>query len=221
MSLLPTGAGSAKQQSGFLVQTGGTITGSLMFLDSPCSGIGDVSGTVNGTSVSLAVNPTGVQIALTGTLGSNQQTMGGDFTILQAGCSGTSSAPLAGTWTADLVKALNGNITGTFVSKENVAYPITGQITQGPNTGVSTAALSGSLNVTGYCFASANIVGTVSGTALVISLVNADGSQAGQINAISSLDGTQVSGSYSILAQGSTGMAPCKGGDGGTVTFNL
>jgi len=224
IALLPTGQTFARKQSGFLVQNGNAVTGSLLFLDSPCSGIGSVTGTVDGSSISLASDPTGVQLTLTGALGSNQQSMGGNFTLLQAGCSGTSSAPLAGTWTADLVKPLNGNITGTFISNSKQfpgPYQVTGQITQGANTGISAVPLTGSITVSGYCFPGATITGTISGTALVINLVNTDGTQVGQITATTSLDGTLIMGDYSILAQGPSGTQPCRGGDGGILTFNL
>lgn len=220
MSLLPTGKKLAKTQSGFLVQTGSTVTGSLMVLDSPCSGVGDVTGTIDSTGVSLTVNPTQLQVSLTGTVGSDQKSMSGDFTILQFGCSGTSSAPLSGTWTANLVAPLNGKIQGTFTS-QGVTYPVSGQISQGPNTGISTAALSGNITVSGYCFLGAGFTGTVSGTALVLNLLNPDGSQAGQMTGANSVDGTSISGKYSLTPP-SNSPAPCKGGEGGgTFSFNL
>src|SRR5579871_6978871 len=52
MSLLPTGKTLAKTQSGFLQQSGSTVTGGLMVLDSPCSGVGNVTGTLDGSTVS-------------------------------------------------------------------------------------------------------------------------------------------------------------------------
>jgi hypothetical protein len=219
MSLLPTGKTLAKTQSGFLVQTGNNVTGRVMVLDSPCSGVGDVSGTIDGTGVSLSVSPTELDIVLTGSVGSDQKSMSGNFTLQQNGCSGTSSAPLSGTWTADLVAPLNGKIQGTFTSKEGVTYPVAGQISQGPNTGTSTAILTGNFTVSGYCFFGAGFTGTVSGTALVLNLLNPDGSQAGQMTGSNSTDGTSISGKYNISAEGDT--PPCKGGDGGTFSFSL
>jgi len=225
MALLPNGKTLAKKQSGFLLQSGSAVTGNVLFLDPPCSGIGSVTGSVNGTNVSLAINPTGVQISLTGTIGSDQASMSGTFTLLQAGCSGTSAAPLAGTWTANLVAPLNGTIQGSFTSKEGVVYQVGSgsTLSQGPNTGVSSVPLAGNISVssdTPYCFTGATITGSVSGTALALNLLNADGTQLGNMNGTTSLDGTSVTGTYSILAQG-TGTGACGGGDGGTFTFSL
>lgn len=219
MSLLPTGRTLARGQSGFLLQNGNTVTGGMMLLNAPCSGIGGADGSVNGAAVSLEVNPTGVNITLTGTLGTDQQSMSGSYILLATGCTGTTSAPETGTFTANLVTPLNGNLQGTFTSKEGITYSVTGQVSQGPNTGISTASLTGNLNVRGYCFSAANIAGTVSGTAVVMNLVDATGAQVGQLTATASLDGTLVTGKYSILAQ--TGTPPCGGGDGGTMTLNL
>ena len=220
MSLLPTGKKLAKTQSGFLLQTGNTVTGGLMVLDSPCSGVGDVTGTIDSTGVSLAVNPTQLQITLTGTVGSDRRSMSGDFGMLQFGCSGTSSAPLSGTWMANLVAPVNGKIQGTFTSNKGGTYPVAGQISQGPNTGSSTATLSGNITVTGYCFLGAGFTGTVSGTALVLNLLDPYGSQVGQITGTNSIDGVSISGIYNLLPQ-TNAPPPCKWGDGGTFAFTL
>src|ERR1700679_526355 len=102
-----------KTQSGFLVQNGGNVAGSVLFTDIPCSGIGGVTGTVSGTDVSLVVDPVGVEVNLSGTVGSGQTAMSGNYTILSTGCSGTETAPQTGTWTASLVSPFSGNIQGT------------------------------------------------------------------------------------------------------------
>jgi hypothetical protein len=220
MSLLPTGKTLAKTQSGFLVQNGSAVTGGLMVLDSPCSGVGNVTGTIDSTGVSLSVTPTLLQVALTGSVGSDQKSMSGNFTMLEFGCGGTSSAPLSGTWTANLVASLNGKILGTFTSREGVTYPVAGQISQGPNTGISTATLTGNITASGYCFLGAGFTGTVSGTALVLSLLDPTGAQVGQMTGSNSIDGTSITGKYVLQAQPNA-PPPCKGGDGGTFTFNL
>ena len=220
MNLLPTGRTLAKTQSGFLLQNGNTVTGGLMVLDSPCSGVGDVTGTADSTGVSLTVNPTQLQITLTGTLGSDQKSMSGDFNMLEFGCSGTSSAPLSGTWTATLVAPVSGKIQGTFTSNEGVTYPIAGQISQGPNTGISTSILTGNITASGYCFLGAGFTGTVSGTALVLTLLDPHGVQVGQMTGTNSIDGTSITGKYNLGPQPSA-PPPCKGGDGGKFTFSL
>jgi hypothetical protein len=211
-----------KTQSGFLVQNGGNVAGSVLFTDIPCSGIGGVTGTVSGTDVSLVVDPVGVEVNLSGTVGSGQTAMSGNYTILSTGCSGTETAPQTGTWTASLVSPFSGNIQGTFASTpHSTTYAITGSVKQGSNTGVSTAPLTGTMNATGYCFAAANITGSIGGTAVVIDLADTDGVEVGQIIGTSSLDGTSFTGTYQILGLGSTVPPPCGDGDSGAVTFSL
>lgn len=211
-------------QSGFLVDTNGVLTGSMMFADIACSGVGSVSGTVNGSDVSFNVTPTGINMEFTGSM-SQPSTMTGSYTILSSGCSGVYSAPQTGTWTADLVTPLNGNIQGTFVSHEGVTYPISGQLSQGANTGVSNANISGTFDATGYCFftATANVTGAISGTAVVLNIVDTNGTQIGQIIGTSTLDGTSVTGTFRMIGfgQGVGAKPPCVNGDSGTVTFTL
>jgi hypothetical protein len=78
--------------------------------------------------------------------------------------------------------------------------------------------LTGNLSATGYCFATANITGVVSGTTEVISLVNPAGVQIGQMNLTSSTDGTTLTGSYNLLPQPEP---PCGDGTSGTVTLTV
>jgi len=210
------------QQSGFLVQNGDTVTGNVLIADNPCSGVGTVNGTVSGSSVSLAITPAAIEVDLTGSLSSTPGYMSGTFTILSSGCTASGTAPESGTWAASLVSPLNGNIQGTFTSK-NLTTPITvtGQISQGANTGIINAALSGNITFSNYCVASTDITGVVSGTSVVLSLVNSDGTQVGQVTGTTSLDGTAFTGTYNILSQGSGAAIPCRGGDSGTVTFTL
>jgi hypothetical protein len=211
-----------KTQSGFLSQSGETISGSLMFTDIPCSGIGSVNGTVTGSNISFEVLPTGVTVNLTGTVGSGQSSMSGNYTILSTGCSGSQSAPQTGTWTANLVTPLKGNIQGTLSSKtHNTSYALTGSISQGANNGTSNAPLTGTISATGYCFTSVNIAGAISGTSVAINLVDADGVEVGQVNGASSLDGTTVTGTYQVLGLGKGAAAGCVDGDSGTMTLTL
>src|SRR5271166_134111 len=193
-----------KTQSGSLIQNGDAVTGSVIFTDIPCSGIGSVSGTVSGANISMVVSPTGVSVNLTGTIAAGQTSMSGNYNILSTGCSGSQSAPVTGTWTANLVSPLNGNIAGTITSKAQGGgtYSVTGKISQGANAGTSSTPLSGSLAATGYCFSSATILGSISGTSAVLDLVNTDGTQIGEIYGSTSLDGTSMTGTYHIVAQG-------------------
>jgi hypothetical protein len=213
----------SRTQSGFLVQNNNVVTGSVIFTDIPCSGTGSVSGSVSGTNVAFTVGLTGLTVNLTGTLGSDQASMSGNYLILASGCQAPSiNTQETGTWTANLVKPLNGNIQGTFTSTRlGTGLPVTGQITQGQNTGVSYAPLSGNLTIGGYCFSTANIAGVISGTAVVMNLVNSGGVEIGQVTGTSTLDGTSVTGTYHIIPQGTGGTPPCVDGDGGTVTLTL
>lgn len=211
-----------KTQSGFLQGNGGVVTGSMLFSDSSnaCSGVGEATGTVSGSTVSLSVSPIGIQISLDGTL--NSTSMKGSYTMLSTGCTGRYSAPETGTWTANSVTPLNGTMQGTFTSHRlGSDLPVTGKVSQGANTGTSSTPVSGSLSVTGYCFASASISGAVSGTSVVMNLLNSDGTQIGQVSGTSTLDGKSVTGTYNVVPLGSGGTQPCQNGDSGTVNLTL
>ncbi len=209
-------------ESGFLQQNGGTVTGSVAVSNDPCSGIGSVTGTVSGNDVALVVSPTGSVVNLTGSLNSGSSSMGGTYTITSVGCSSPGVVPDFGNWTANLVAALSGNIQGTITSPTLGTFTITGQLTQGPNTGISNATLTGTLDISpGYCTTTASIVGSVSGTGVVMNLVDSTGAQIGQISGTTTLDGTLVTGRYNFLGQGGTGPTACKSGDGGPVSFSL
>lgn len=209
-------------QAGFLLQSSDVVSGSVSFTDVPCSGVAPVSGTVTGSAVSLTLTPTGIEVLLDGTLGTGNTSMGGTYTILSTGCSGTETAPQTGTWTANQVSPINGSLTGSFISNHTaLSYPATGMASQAPNTGVSSVDLTGSLSVSGYCFASATINGVVSGTSVVMNLIAADGvTQIGRVQVSSSFDGTILTGTYNILPQGN-GNPPCGDGDSGTVSLTL
>lgn len=222
MTMSPSdGNPEVKTESGFLLQNGDVVTGSVAVVDDPCSGIGSVTGTVTGTAVTLLVSPVGIQIDLNGSLGSDPTSMQGTYTIDTTGCASRQTAPQSGTWTANLVTPLNGSFSGTFTSTRfATTYTVSGQVSQGGNTGASNAPLSGNLSApAGYCFTSVNITGVVSGTGVVMNLVDSTGAQVGQVTGASSLDGTSVTGKYSLIPQ-STGDT-CVAGDLGDVTFTL
>jgi len=214
-----------KTQSGFLIQNGGTVTGSVIFTDQPCSGVGSVTGAVSGTAISLLVSPTGVNVNLSGTIGSGQNSMSGNYTTLSTGCSATNVAPGTGIWTANRVSPLSGKIQGTFTSKDQSLSPVavTGKVSQGPNTGISAVPLTGSLSATDYCFSTANISGVISGTSVLMNLVDSDGTQIGEVSGTTSLDGTLITGTYQVMGQGKGAEPnpPCGVGDHGTVTLTL
>ena len=196
-----------------------------MFLGYPsCTGVGSVTGSISGTNIAFTVELTGLTVNLSGILGSDQASMSGAFDILASGCQGSETNPLpeTGAWTANLVKPLNGNFQGTFTSKNlQTTLPLTGQVTQGQNTGLSDTSLTGNLSISGYCFTGANISGLVSGTNVLIFLTDPSGVQIGQVTGTSTPDGTSVTGTYQIIPQGTGGTPPCGGGDSGTVTLTL
>jgi hypothetical protein len=217
-------------QSGSLLQNEGTVSGSLLFNDTACPGVGGVQGSITGSDVSLVVNPTGSQINLTGTMGAassaacsgSNACMGGTYITLSTGCSDGKTVPSSGTWTATLVTPLNGNITGTFTSNSGAVYTLTGKVSQGTNIGASSTPLSGSVTFGGgFCYSSANVVGSISGTSVVMNLVEADGTQIGQISGISSVDGTSVSGDYDSIGLGKGAPSACVSNGKGTATLTI
>jgi hypothetical protein len=208
-----------KTQSGFLLQQNDTVTGNVSLRATSCSGIGGVTGQVSGSTVSLSVAPTGLLVNLSGTIGSDQASMSGSYAILSQGCSGAGLAPETGTWTANLLKPLNGGFQGTFTSNRVGDLQVTGKVSQSQNGGSSSAPLAGNIAVAGYCFASASLYGSISGTSVVLSMLDPDGMQIGQVIATSSLDSKSLTGTYRVLQQ--TGKPPCGSGDAGTVTLSF
>src|SRR5208282_6128007 len=97
-------------------------------------------------------------VNLTGILGSSFPSMSGNYSILASGCGQTD----LGTWTANKVAPLIGSFQATFTSYSGTVYQFTGTITQGPNTGQSTATLSGNMTPSDQtCFDTASITGSV------------------------------------------------------------
>jgi hypothetical protein len=217
-------------QSGSLLQNNATVSGSLLFNDSACSGVGGVQGSITGSDVSLVVNPTGSETNLTGTMsaasspacsGSNA-CMDGTYITLSTGCADGKTVPSTGMWTATLVSPLNGNITGTFTSSKGAVYSLTGKVSQGTNAGASSTPLSGSVSFgDGFCYPSANIVGSISGTAVAMNLVEPDGTQIGQITGISAVDGSLISGDYNNVALGKGASSACVTNGKGTATLTI
>jgi hypothetical protein len=218
-------------QSGSLLQSDEAVSGSLIFNDASCSGVGGVQGSLTGNSVSLTVSPTGSQISLTGTTGSTsnssctsgQSCMGGNYTTLSTGCTDGKTVPSSGTWTAVAVAPFSGSVTGSFVTKKGVsAGTFTGTVTQGTNTGSSSTPLTGNLTFGGgFCYASANIVGSISGTAVVMNLVESDGVQIGQVYGTASTDGTTFSGTYNYIGLGTGAAKACVANGTGVATLTI
>ena len=192
--------------TGFLIQSGGSVTGNLLQgLISNCSGVGSVTGTVNGQNVSLNINQSGATIGLTGS--ASAASMSGEFTSQPGTCS---FIPNSGTWSAVQVVPISGSFHGAFTSREgNGTVAVTGTLNQGPNTGSSTATLSGTLTTTSattFCsyVLPGTITGLISGTQVQMSLYGENGleyAQLGNVGGESTTvtpDGTSLSGGYAF-----------------------
>jgi len=167
--------------SGFLLQAGKSVTGSLI-LGGGCQGVGPVTGTLDGQNLQLDVNEFGQNLTLTGTFpadGSSDAFVGGPFSTLNGGCTGTSS----GTWSAIRIAPLTGSFHGTLVSAaSNGTVNVAGALTQGPNVGASNADFSGNMTTSSlppFCsyVTTATITGTISGTTVSLDFFGPNGSQ--------------------------------------------
>lgn len=198
-------------QGGFLIQNGGSVTGQINFLimteppygsggnSIPCnSGVTQLSGTISGQSVTLTANSVGAQTyTLTGTLSFDGTTIAGTYTSTDGqGCGVAATA----TWSASLMPVLNStSIQGTFHSSGGSGglaqqeFLVSGQIFQGPNTGASSAALTGSLNFgsSGYpCFSGATVTGQISGNSVYLQILGSANTTIGQVGQLPSASGS-------------------------------
>jgi hypothetical protein len=193
-------------QGGFLLQNNGSVGGQANFMimtqppagsgaqPIPCnSGIDQVTGTISGQTVNLtAQSSTGQTFTLTGTLSFDDSTMTGSYTSTDgAGCGIATSQ----TWSATLVQPLSGGIQGFFhsmggtVGLSEQEFVVSGDIVQAPNTGASSASITGDLRFVDPtslqgdypCFAVATVVGQISGNAVSLQIVGSDGTTIGQI----------------------------------------
>lgn len=217
--------------TGFLVQSGSNVTGSLMFNLSTvgsgqCEGVGTVSGTADQQNVSLTINEQGEDVSLSGALPSSGSPLSGQFSSLAGGCTNFANT---GTWSATSITPVAGSFHGTFTSTNlpsNGAFNVTGTMNQGPNTGGDTATLSGSLvasTTPSFCsyLPSATIGGLISGTSMLINLYGPNGMQITQLGAVGgnttvtiTPDATSITGTYMFPSISSS----CNGDQG---TFQL
>lgn len=192
-------------QGGFLQQASGSVTGAVAYAVSlpglliPCStGSASISGTISGQTVNLTAVAGTQTFTLTGTLSLDSSTIVGTYTST-AGTSGD-GAP-CGTlqvtpmqWSAILVPPISGTIQGNFHSTGGAAgltnqdFLVSGSVTQGSNSGASSATVTGTLNFSNSdypCFASdsVSIYGQISGNLVSLQLVGSDDSILGQIGA--------------------------------------
>ena len=185
--------------SGFLVQSGNSVTGSVVLGDG-CQGVGPVSGTVDSQSLSLNINEFGQELSLQGPLPVSNGAMSGSFTTLPGGCT---AFPNTGTWTAQLVQPLTGNFHGTLNSPTNGVVNVSGNLSQGPNTGGSNTTLTGAISATDpqhFCsyLTEATVSGAISGTSVTLNLFDPNGVQITQFAGTTTAGATSLSGNYTF-----------------------
>lgn len=209
-------AGGTPTESGFLLQTGNSLTGQFLFAGlAQCTGLGSASGILTGNNVEITLNQAGQTLTLTGTAASDGSTMGGTYAVLDAGCgNGTST----GTWTANPVKPVTGTYLATFNSYTLGTYVFNISATQGANTGESIATISGTATSSNApCGENLAIAGTVGGTAVVVNFLTSEGTAIGQFTGAISTDASTLNGTFDFLAQASG--TSCTAGDAGSVTL--
>lgn len=202
-------------QGGFLLQNNGSATGSAEYAVSfpgllvPCNaGSAAVTGTISGQHVKLTAVAGTQTFTLTGVLSLYGSTMAGTYTSTAGtapdGSACGSAEPPPGQnisglqWSAALVPPITGTIlNGSLLSMGGAAglsteyFPVLGQLTQGQNTGASSAPVTGTLNVTDYpCFDAASVYGQISGNSVTLQIVGTDESILGLIGPPTGSNGT-------------------------------
>lgn len=218
--------------TGFMLQTNNSVSGNLILGPSgnstPCTGVNPIAGTVNGSNVSLSINQFEQEISLQGT----SSPLAGQFSYQTGNCASSTDT---GTWSAQQVQPLTGSFTGTFKSNVTQAVlPVNGTLTQGSNTGSSTATITGTMQATGNNFcpyiSQATVSGLISGTTVELSLYGPNGDLITQLGNLGQLnngctaaacllvtpDATSLTGSYTFAPISNACPA-----DAGTLQFTV
>jgi len=212
-------------QSGFLLQSGNTVTGNLLLSGQTlsgqltCSGVGPAVGQLSGSNLSITLTPAGQTVNLTGSPSNNFTSMSGDYSILAAGCGQTET----GTWTGTRVNNLTGNLQASFtLDGSTQVFHFSGNLTQGTNTGSSTANISGTMTSTDSpCFTSASLAGAVSGTSVVLNLLTSDGEALGKYSGTMTTDATSITGTYRFSNASDPNLLGICEGYGGAATVAI
>ena len=199
--------------SGFAQQAGSSVNGSVSFLipnvtnpsAPPCAGAAPLTGKFDGQNVNLSVNQNGQMLTLTGTSSSDVSSLSGTYTSPAGICEPAEN----GLWTASLIKPIVGSFQGVLHSVSSNSYSlqdkdfqVTGILTQGANTGATSATLTGTITTTDYqCFSTAALNGTVSGSRVRMSIIGTSGLQVGEMGAVV---GSQAPGGATISPDGLT-----------------
>ncbi len=188
-------------QGGFLKQNKGSISGQFVYsfslISQPgtfCnSGTATITGTVSGQDVTLTAVAGAQTYTLKGTLSSDGSTVMGTYDSTDGQGCGTAQTGLQ--WSAILVPPLSGAVqgsfhstgTGTIASLSGQDFFVTGTLLQGPNTGASSASVTGTLDFQDYpCLTSASVNGQISGNSVILQMIATNGLNAGSIGAPSS-----------------------------------
>jgi hypothetical protein len=218
-TLLNPKTGSSKSESGFLVQSGNALAGSVLLTgQTNCIGVGSAQGQVSGSNVTITVDQVGQTLGFTGTTSDEGTKMSGSYQLLASPCGSTQ----VGTWTAAQVTALTGSLQSTFTSTKTVGlvFHFSGSITQGPNTGGSATTLAGSMTSTDApCISAVSLGGQISGTTVVFNLLTSEGLAVGQLAGTTTTDATSITGTYGLSPQSPQLSNGCK--DFGTVTVSV
>ena len=205
-------------EGGFLLENNGSATGGVTYSVSlpnlliPCNrGSAMMTGTRNSQTVNLTAVAGTQTFTLTGTLSIDGLTMAGSYTSTAgtasdgSPCGTLQTVPMQ--WSAILVPPLMGAIQGSFHSAGGAAglneqdFLVSGVLNQAPNTGTSSAVLTGDLsflsqatNASDYpCFTLASLYGQISGSFVTLQIVGADGTDWGLIGEpVGSLGSTGV-----------------------------
>lgn len=217
INLKNTATGAVKGESGFFVQSGSSLNGSLLLTgQTVCAGVGSVQGQVNGSTVTISVIQVGETVNLTGNADTGTS-MSGDYSILASPCGNSQ----VGTWTGTQVKPIAGSLKATFTSTMTPGSVLnfTGTIAQGTNNGSSAATVSGKMStLDSTCLSGVSIGGQISGTAIVLNLLSSEGISIGQLTGTTTSDATTITGTYNLFPQ-STPVVGCH--DIGTASITV
>ena len=230
----PDGSFVGGLQGGFILQKGGSVTGSAVFsiaLPPPpspptvcSSGAASISGTVSGQNVTFTAVAGNQTFTFTGALSGT--TLAGTYsstagTAIDGSPCGTAQTGLS--WSALAVPPITGAFQGNFHSTQSGTsfkdqdFAVSGTLAQGPNTGASSATVTGTLIfqdpvtlANDYpCLTQASVNGQISGNVVTLQIFASNGLDVGQVGGISAsapvtFDSTQ--GGYVLHSLGSKGL---------------
>lgn len=219
MTLQRQDTNTTKTESGFLIQSGDSLTGEFLLNgDTNCAGVGSALGQISGSNVTISVTQVGQTVSLMGSLGTSPSSISGNYSILAAPCGSNQ----VGSWSATQVQPFSGNLQGTFTStfSSGLVFAFSGTVTQGQNTGTSTASLTGNMTSTNApCFTTANLQGSISGTSVVLNVLSSEGVALGQIHGTTTSNVSSTNAIYDFTNSQQPSLNGCQ--DFGTAVLTL